>query len=175
MHASPPVKGLALRRRASVESTPIAICQEPYHTSITMQTSPDDLKKILGPNERVALYLPQKIYHPRINVDSVVLTNERIILRHTHALGLKKDYTDFNYGDISNVVLEKGITRSTIKSTLRLGGEPLALGDLPNADAEKAYGIIRGNIASSQGARLSPSPAVAPRVTSTTTTTTTTS
>jgi hypothetical protein len=139
-----------------------------------MQTSPDDLKKILGPNERVALYLPQKIYHPRINVDSVVLTNERIILRHTHALGLKKDYTDFNYGDISNVVLEKGITRSTIKSTLRLGGEPLALGDLPNADAEKAYGIIRGNIASSQGARLNRAPAVAPRVASTSTTTTTT-
>lgn len=157
-----------------MHSTPIAICQEPYHTSIVMQTSLDDLKRILGPNEHVALYLPQKIYHPRINVDSVVLTNERIILRHTHALGLKKDYTDFNYGDISNVVLEKGITRSTIKSTLRLGGEPLALGDLPNADAEKAYGIIRGNIASSQGARLNRAPAVAPRVASTSTTTTTT-
>jgi hypothetical protein len=112
-----------------------------------LQNSPDDLQKILGPNEQVALYIPQKIYHPRINVDSVVLTNERIILRHTHALGLKKDYTDFNYQDISNVVLEKGITRSTIKSTLRLGGEPLALGDLPNSDAEKAYGIIRENVA----------------------------
>jgi len=138
-----------------------------------MQTSPEDLKKILGPNEEVALYLPQKIYHPRINVDSVVLTNERIILRHTHALGLKKDYTDFNYGDISNVILEKGVVRSTIKSTLRLGGEPLALGDLPNADAEKAYGIIRGNIARSQDARRSPAPAAPPAGTVVTTTTTT--
>ena len=136
-----------------------------------MQTSPEDLKKILGPNEKVALYLPQKIYHPRINVDSVVLTNERIILRHTHALGLKKDYTDFNYGDISNVVLEKGLARSTIKSTLRLGGEPLALGDLPNSDAEKAYGIIRGNIARFQEARMNTAPVVTPAGTVTTTTT----
>ena len=40
----------------------------------------------------------------------------------------------------------KGIKRSTIKLTLRLGGEPLGLKDLPNSDAEKAYGIIRENI-----------------------------
>jgi hypothetical protein len=44
------------------------------------------------------------------------------------------------------VVLDKGILRSTIKCTLRLGGEPLALGDLPNSEAEKAYGIVRENI-----------------------------
>jgi hypothetical protein len=124
-----------------------------------MEDTPDDLKRILGSNERVELYIKQKIYHPRINVDSVVVTNERIILRHPHALGLKKDYTDFNYKDISNAVLEKGVLRSKIKMTLRLGGEPLSLGDLPNSEAEKAYGIIRQNSASWQG----PQPAVAPQ------------
>jgi hypothetical protein len=108
--------------------------------------APDDIAKILGPNEKVELYIKQKIYHPQINIDSVVFTNERMILRHPHALGLKKDYTDYNYRDIANVVLEKGILRSTIKCTLRFGGEPLALGDLPNAEAEKAYGIIRQSI-----------------------------
>ncbi len=107
---------------------------------------PDDVTKILGPNEKVELYIQQKIYHPKINIDSVVLTNERIILRHPHALRLKKDYADYSYRDISNVVLDKGILRSTIKMTLRLGGERLDLGDLPNLEAEKAYGIIRENI-----------------------------
>jgi hypothetical protein len=111
-----------------------------------MSNPPDDLKNILGPNEQVELFIEQKIYHPKINVDSVVITNERIILRHPHALGLKKDYTDFNYQDVSNVVLDKGILRSTVRCTLRLGGEPLALSDLPNAQAEKAYGIIRENL-----------------------------
>ena len=59
---------------------------------------------------------------------------------------MKKDYTDFNYQDISNVVLDKGVLRSTVKCTLRFGGEPLALNDLPNSEAEKAYGIIRENL-----------------------------
>lgn len=36
--------------------------------------------------------------------------------------------------------------RSTLKFTLRLGGEPLALGDLPNSEAERAYGIVRENL-----------------------------
>jgi hypothetical protein len=125
--------------------------------TIVMENTPDDLKRILGSNERVELYIKQKIYHPKINVDSVVITNERIILRHPHALGLRKDYTDFNYKDISNAVLEKGILRSKIKMTLRLGGEPLSLGDLPNSEAQRAYAIIRENSAASQ----SPQPAVA--------------
>ena len=108
--------------------------------------TPEDITKILGPNEKVELYIKQKIYHPKINIDSVVFTNERMILRHPHALRLKKDYTDYNYRDIANVVLDKGILRSTIKCTLRLGGEALSLGDLPNAEAQQAYGIIRENI-----------------------------
>ena len=111
-----------------------------------MKSTPDDLEKILGRNERVEHYIKEKIYHPTIKVDSVAFTNERIILRHPHALGLKKDYTDYNYQDVANVVMKKGIRRSSLTCTLRLGGEPLSLDDLPNSDAEKAYGIIRENL-----------------------------
>ena len=111
-----------------------------------MQSIPDDLRNLMGPNEQVELYMRQKIYHPKINVDSVVITNERIILRHPHALGLKKDYTDFGYQDIANVVLDKGILRSTIRCMLRVSGEPLLLNDLPNSDAARASGIIRENL-----------------------------
>ncbi len=107
---------------------------------------PDDLRRILGPNEQVLLHIRQKIYHPKINIDSLAITNRRIILRHPHAMGLRKDYTDFNYQDISNVVLDKGILRSSVKCTLRFGGEPLVLNDLPNSEAQKAYGIIRENL-----------------------------
>jgi hypothetical protein len=107
---------------------------------------PDDFQKILGPDEQAKLYIRQKIYHPKISIDSILITNERIILRHPHAMGLKKDYTDYNYPDVANVVLEKGIMRSTIKLVLRFGGEPLALESLPNEDAQKAYGLIRENL-----------------------------
>src|SRR6266511_4078169 len=112
-----------------------------------MGNVPQDVVRILGPGEQVQLYIQQKIYHPKINVDSVVLTNERIILRHPHDLRLKRDFTDFSYTDVANAILDKGVLRSTIKCQLRFGGESLNLSDLPNSDAEKAYGIIRSNIA----------------------------
>jgi Bacterial PH domain/zinc-ribbon domain len=111
-----------------------------------MESPPKDLMGILGPNEQIQLYIQEKIYHPRINVDSIVITNERIILRHPHSLGLKKDYTDFSYQDVANVVLKKGFLRSALTCTLRFRGEPLLLDDLPNSDAQKAYGTIRENL-----------------------------
>ncbi len=70
-------------------------------------STPDDIKNIIGSNEKVELYIKEKIFHPRINIDSVIITNERVILRHPHALGLKKDYTDYSYRDITNVVLRQ--------------------------------------------------------------------
>ena len=113
----------------------------------SMGNVPEDVARILGPGEQVQLFIQQKIYHPKISVDSVVLTNERIILRHPHDLRLKKDFTDFSYTDVANAVLDKGVLRSTVRCQLRFGGDPLSLNDLPNSDAEKAYGIIRSNIA----------------------------
>ncbi len=116
--------------------------------------TPEDIKNILGSNEKVELYIEEKIYHPRINVESVIITNQRIIFRHPHALGLKKDYTDYSYKDITNVTLEKGLLRSTIKLTLKheeqtetqQEGQHMDLENLPNDLAEKGYGIIRENI-----------------------------
>ena len=127
-----------------------------------MESIPGDLKGILGPSEQVQQYIKQRIYHPKINVDSVVITNERLILRHPHALRLKKDYTDYNYQDVSNVVLEKGILRSTVKCTLRFGGEPLSLSGLPNSDAERAYGLIRENLVRYQSPLAAASTGVPP-------------
>ena len=109
-------------------------------------STPDDIKNIIGSNEKVELYIKEKIFHPQINIDSVIITNERVILRHPHALGLKKDYTDYSYRDITNVVLDKGILRSTIKLTVKRDEKILELGQLPNSLAEQAYGIIRENI-----------------------------
>jgi hypothetical protein len=89
----------------------------------------------------------------------MIITNERIILRHPHALGLKKDYIDYSYRDITNATLDKGIVRSTIKLALGTGKsirekhqeeEHLELEKLPNSLAEKGYGVIRENISKFQ-------------------------
>ncbi len=138
---------------------------------------PQDINNILGSKEAIELYIQEKIFHPRINIESVIITNERIIFRHPHALGLKKDYTDYSYRDITNVTLDKGIMRSTIKLTLKHGeenqgkqqeGESLNLDNLPNNLAEKGYGIIRENIGKFQSpfstgyANMPASPTIVP-------------
>ena len=105
---------------------------------------------ILDPSETVELYIKQKFYHIAIDIDSVVITNERVILRHLHAHGLKKDCTDYNYMDFENVIIDKGIVRSTIKCTFKSVAPPLLLNDVPNADAQKTYRIIRNNISKAQ-------------------------
>ena len=107
---------------------------------------PEDLNQILGPNERIELYIKQKIYHPRLNIDYFVITNERIILRHPHTLGLRKDYTDFNFQEFSNVTLDQGVLRSSVKCIMKSGGDPLVINDLPNYDAKKSFGFIRENL-----------------------------
>ncbi len=131
-----------------------------------MQVVPSDVAHILRPNERVELYVKEKIYHPTVKVDSVILTNERIILRHPRDLGLKKDYTDYSYTDIANVILDRGILRSSVKCVLRFQGDPLHLNDLPNADAEKVYGLIRENLVKYQTPVTAAYPATTPTTTS---------
>ena len=108
--------------------------------------TPEDIQKILGPNEKVELFIQEKLYHPAINIDSLIVTNERVILRHPHALGLKKNYTDYSYSEISGVELDKGVLRSKMLFKLKHSPEPLEVGELPNDLAEQAYGIIRENI-----------------------------
>ncbi len=43
-------------------------------------------------------------------------------------------------------MLDRGVLRSSVRCILRFGGERLSLNDLPNSDAQKAYGIIRENL-----------------------------
>jgi len=83
--------------------------------------TPDDIKNIIGSNEKVELYIEEKIYHPRINNESVIITNERIILRHPHALGLKKDYTDYSYRDITNHIQDKARSMSYPQTNIGTG------------------------------------------------------
>lgn len=104
---------------------------------------PDDIKGILGHSEKVELYILERIYHPQIGIDSMLITNERVILRHPHALGMKNDYTGYRYSDITGATLDKGLTRSTIKLTIKDKVGSMDLERLPTHLAEKAYGIIK--------------------------------
>ena len=110
------------------------------------ETVPPDLAGLLDPNETIVLYLKQKKYHPAINLESIALTDKRVIFRRPSMLGVKKSYTDYSYADIVNVTLDKGLQRSTLKLKLKQAGDDLAIEDIPNDLAQQAFKIIRAGI-----------------------------
>lgn len=107
---------------------------------------PSDIRKLLDGDEHVSLYMKQKKYHPAIHLESIAVTNKRVIFRKPSMLHVKKSYTDYSYADILNVTIDKGPLRSTIKLNLRLDGSDLSVEDIPNDEAQLAFRIIRGGI-----------------------------
>jgi len=112
-----------------------------------MGKPPRDVVKELGPGEEVQLFIKTKIYHPRVNVNSIVLTNERIILRQPNRLLRKIHNPVYLYTDLAPPTLDRGPLRSSIKSQFKLTGKPFVLDNLPHSEAEKAFGVIQSNIA----------------------------
>ena len=107
---------------------------------------PSDLLKLMDQDERVLLYMKQKKYHPAINIESVAITNKRVIFRKPSLLTLKKSFTDYSYADILNVKIDKGPLRSTLNLNLRPDGSDLVVDDIPNDEAQQAFVLIRQGI-----------------------------
>lgn len=110
------------------------------------EQAPSDILKLLDQNEKVILYMKQKKYHPAINIESVAVTDKRVIFRKPSMLRIKKSFTDYSYADILNVTIDKGPLRSTLKLNLKLDGSDLLVDDIPNEDAQEAFKIIRTGI-----------------------------
>ncbi len=112
--------------------------------------APSDLLKLLDQDEKLLLYMKQKKYHPAINIESVAITNRRVIFRKPSMLTIKKSFTDYSYADILNVTIDKGPLRSTLNLNLRMDGSDLLVDDIPNDAAQEAFKLIRQGIDSAR-------------------------
>ncbi len=124
----------------------ILYCVKNLSITVEKDDAPSDVLKLLDENEEVLLYMKQKKYHPAINIESVIVTDRRVILRKPSMLRIKKSYTDYSYADILNVTIDKGVLRSTLKLNLKVDGTDLLVEDIPNEDAQEAFKIIRAGI-----------------------------
>jgi len=109
---------------------------------VATDDSPSDLLKLLEPNEKLLLYVKQKKY-VAINVDSVAITNRRLIFRKPSKLRMKKSFSDYSYMDVQNVKIDKGMMRSRLTVNLRLDGSDFSVDNIPNEKAEEAFKLIR--------------------------------
>jgi hypothetical protein len=107
---------------------------------------PDDVLPLLAQDEKALFSIKQRKYRPTINIETVTITNKRLILRKPSMLRIKKTFVDYFYSDIANVVLNKGPLRSTLMLNLRFEGNDLVIEDIPNDDALEAFKYIREGI-----------------------------
>src|ERR687885_1904107 len=121
-----------------------------YTVELRMEI-PDDIMPMLDNNEKVLYSVKQKKYRPAVNTESLIITSRRVILRKPSMMNIKKSYTDYNYSDISNIILDKGPLRSTIILNLKLDANDLIIESVPNEMAQKAFRIIRERIDQTKG------------------------
>ena len=107
---------------------------------------PDDVLPLLDEDEKVLFTIKQKKYRPSINTESATITNKRVILRTPSMMRMKKSYVDYSYKDITNIVLNRGLRRSTIMLNLKMDANDMIIEDIPNDMAQQAFKIIREGI-----------------------------
>jgi RNA polymerase subunit RPABC4/transcription elongation factor Spt4 len=78
--------------------------------------------------------------------ETVVVSNQRIIIRKSGGLGLKKSFVDYPYSDMVNIKLERGVRKASVEILMRSGVQSIKVGNLSKSDAFQLHRILRENI-----------------------------
>ena len=106
---------------------------------------PDDMKHLVNYDEKLIWVL-------RAN-ETIVLTNQRLIIRKSASLGLRKSFVDYPYSNMVNIKLDRGIRKSSVEILMRSGVQSVKLEGLSKNDAYQLHRIIRENIMVSSEAK----------------------
>ncbi len=112
---------------------------------MAMLPVPDDMKHLINYDEKVIWVLRGS--------EIVVVSDQRIIIRKSGGLGLKKSFVDYPYSNMVNIKLDRGVRRASVEILMRSGVQNIKIGNLAKPDAYQLHRILRENIvrASSSG------------------------
>jgi hypothetical protein len=106
---------------------------------------PIEMQKILGPKETIELFVDAEA-HPEITIDTVTITNERIILRRHQDGKAMSDLTVIGFSDITAVGLEKGFMRSIIRLRLKSNGGSMDSIRMPSKLADQTLVLLKHKV-----------------------------
>ena len=98
------------------------------------------------PEEEILFIARQSRVRPGgslVTPNSVYVTNRRVLWRNPKLLGLKKDYIDVDYKDISNIRLKKGVFSTQIFLKSRFLSEQIELPAINKKDAAQIGAYIQ--------------------------------
>jgi hypothetical protein len=99
----------------------------------------------MEPKETIEQFIDGEKY-PDITIDTLAVTNERIIVRRPQTVAVKSDLTIYSYTDIVGVGLEKGFMRSILRLKVKNGGVFMDSIRLPATVAEETFGFIKDKV-----------------------------
>jgi len=99
---------------------------------------PEDMKHLINYDEKVAWVLR--------GAETVVVSDQRIIIRKSAGLGLKKSFVDYPYTNMVNIRLDRGVRKASVEVLMRSGVQSVKIGNLSKSDAFQLHRILRENI-----------------------------
>jgi len=113
---------------------------------------PDDMRHLVNYDEKVIWALHGS--------DTVVVTDQRIIIRKSGGLGLKKSFVDYPYSNMVNIKLDKGVRRASVEILMRSGVQNIRIASLTKADAYQLHRVLRENIVRGSASVTQPQPVI---------------
>jgi hypothetical protein len=111
-----------------------------------MEVVENDIKELLMDQEQILFVARQSRVKPGgslVTPNSVYITNRRIVWRNPWLFGLKKNYEDVDYRDISNIRLNKGIFSTEIFLKSRFLSDQIKLPAIDKNDASQIGSYIQ--------------------------------
>ena len=99
---------------------------------------PEDMKHLINYDERVTWVLKGN--------ETVVVSDQRLIIRKSGGLGLKKSFVDYPYTNMVNIRLDRGVRRASVEILMRSGVQSIKIRNLSKNDAYQLHRILRENI-----------------------------
>jgi hypothetical protein len=99
---------------------------------------PEDMRHLVNYDEKIIWVLHGSEY--------VVVSDQRIIIRKSGGLGLRKSFVDYPYSNMVNIRLDRGMMKSSVEILMRSGVQNIKIGNLTKADAYQLHRVLRENI-----------------------------
>jgi len=99
---------------------------------------PEDMRHLVNYDEKVIWVLRGS--------ETVVVSDQRIIIRKSGGLGLKKSFVDYPYSNMVNIRLDRGVRRASVEILMRSGVQNIRIRSLTKADAYQLHRVLRENI-----------------------------
>jgi RNA polymerase subunit RPABC4/transcription elongation factor Spt4 len=105
---------------------------------LEMLSVPDDMKHLINYDEKVVWVLHGS--------ETVLVSDQRLIIRKSGGLGLKKTFVDYPYSDMVNIKLDRGLRRASVEILMRSGVQNIRIRNLTKSDAYELHRMLRQHV-----------------------------